>query len=1682
MSASEIDRLEIEIESSARSAIGELDQLSSKLKNVGKVLGNVLKKNSLSSMISPSDTQKIGKEMANNLIKGFNLDKAGSSEVKKQVRSLSREIANGFAKEGKSFDWGAPAEKLASILKESGGIADEVTADYQRLYEAIKTIGKIKINPIDAKSLGDAYKNRNGLFRQKFSQREGIPLDTIYGELSGQFKGILPDAAAVGTVEDQFHALNDALSYYYKLRDSGLSKPEGFEENVYASIVNEVKELTSALEKAKEASRNVKSVDVDADTDRAINNTADAVSELADSMEKFLGTGATPSEIGKIATNLKKFEQIDAGKIKEVAGSIKELGSSFSFLDKIDGSASELLAAVREVRKLGNASSISKKINDSWKPDDMSNLRIHRGDEYIENADYDGPLREPVSIEEPSYNADAMTAAFGEAATEIKNWADAVDEFGRQAGQALNDLGKKPINLDTNSFEAQIRQMKDQMRSLRSEGLGPGDSQYDNATKQMALLKEQKAYYERYYKELAKLSVASEKAIGGEGGAASLTAKQMEDLAKEKAGASLQNKKLGTNAEKTGSSLSKEASKTRAVSKAFGKLSKGYNNILKTVSKPVISGFRNLTRAIRDSQKQYNQGFSIPRMIGMSVLYSTVFGAISSINQAIADGSNNLVQYSNTYNQSISSVVSALTYLKNAWAAAFAPIVNVVAPYIQSFINMIASALNAIGRFFAALTGKGFAVQAKKVYQDYGAGLADTGSGAEDAADGLKDAQKAAEEYQKTILGFDELNVLNKPDEDNGSGGSGGNGGSGGAGGIGELSPADMFETVEVKGPISDWAKKIREAFLAEDWEGLGKILADGINKGLQYVYDAISWDNVGPKITKFINAFTTTFNSLVDNIDWDLMGRTVGAGINTIVRSFNLLVGEGGIDFKNIGTKLSVGLRGAIDEISWPELGNALGSGFMIAWNMLSGFVSDMSRKSDAGLTGWAELGIALGKAVKGIFDKINFGEIGTTLATGLNGVMETIRNFVNIVPWGEMATNLSNGFNNFVGQVKWAEVGQTLSDFFVSALGMLAQAAKEFDWEGLGRGIGEMLSNIDWITIIGQIGTILWEAFSGVISGLFDTKAGKVVVGFAAGLLAINGLFKSTEYVSGALEWASSFNKDMVPMISTAITKIKDVFIGSGGLVGVLKNVASFLTSPFALAIAGVAAGAILIATNWDKISPILSDLWENVLSPFGEFLSDIFSPIVQGISDIFQSLWKEVLEPLGSFISDVFVTAFSALSEIITAVWKNVLEPLAVFLADTFSGAWKVVSGILTNIVIPVLGAAIDVINVLWKDILKPFIEWVSSELSPLFEAAFKSIKAVIDTFTGNLSALIDIITGVFTGDWEKAWSGVKDLFVNLWDGIVDFFSGLPSELLQIGKDVIQGFIDGLSSLVGDAIKGVGKFVDDIVEKFKSGFDTHSPSKITEGIGENVGQGLINGIDNQSGDALRTVGKMADSILDRMEGTLDNMMDNLDRTMKSMSRTFSNAERNADNSAWNIRAAFSNMYIPLPHLNWSWRNIDFGDFSFSIPSFSLSWYKSGGFFNKASVIGVGESGEEAVVPFTNAAAMKRLASAITEQMPAGALNTGESVAINNKKIMDTISEAGKTAVRAAMNTTEMLMDEFADLLMEIYLQTNNSGNDEFPYIINAELRTEDNEVLARAVERGTARRDYRYNRTKK
>lgn len=190
--------------------------------------------------------------------------------------------------------------------------------------------------------------------------------------------------------------------------------------------------------------------------------------------------------------------------------------------------------------------------------------------------------------------------------------------------------------------------------------------------------------------------------------------------------------------------------------------------------------------------------FSLPKMVGMSVLYSTVFQLIGTIQSAFAEGIQSLAQYSQSVNANISSMMSALMQLRNAFAAAFEPILSVVAPYLATFISWLAKAINMLGQFIAALTGKGYAVQAKKVQMDYAKSLQKTASGAGKAA-------KALKEMQDYTLGFDELHIIDTKQNDSG----GADGGAGG--GAGDLLPTDMFETVEIDSKIQDLAKRFKE-------------------------------------------------------------------------------------------------------------------------------------------------------------------------------------------------------------------------------------------------------------------------------------------------------------------------------------------------------------------------------------------------------------------------------------------------------------------------------------------------------------------------------------------------------------------------------------------------------------------------------------------------------------------------------------------------------------------------------------------------------------------------------------------------------------------------------------------------------------------------------------------------------
>ena len=542
-------------------------------------------------------------------------------------------------------------------------------------------------------------------------------------------------------------------------------------------------------------------------------------------------------------------------------------------------------------------------------------------------------------------------------------------------------------------------------------------------------------------------------------------------------------------------------------------LDKLMSKFMQLASGAIVGGLQKISSGIFGIHKSANKStLSLKNLMKYAFGIRTLFALLNRIRSAATEGIQNLAQHdllTNTgkVNQSLSELQSALTQLKNSFATAFAPILTTVSPILVSFINLISQAVTRVGMLIAALTGQKTFVKAIAVQENYAASLDKT-------ANSAKKAAKALQGY------FSPIDEINRYDD-----GSSSDSGTGSGGGYTGPSAGDMFEEVPIESSLKGIADKIKELIQNEDWEGLGAYIADGINKGLQKIYNVINWDNVGPEVTRFITAFTTTFNSLVNHINWDLMGRTLGAGVNALVNSLNLLIGNGGIDFNKIGSSIAKGLRGAIREINWTSLGELLGNKFMISWRMLSGFVNEMSRKNDAGITGWTELGKAVGKAMTGIFSKISFTDIAKALVGVINGAFETLAGFDNEFDWKSFQENLKSGIQTMVNGIDWKGNGKAFGDFLSHLCDCITAAIDNGTFQKLGEGIGEFLAELPWEKLLKTAAIALIDGLGGALGGLWRSGlAGKITAGLivafgAVKVAQITGLDHLAAYLIGRL-----------------------------------------------------------------------------------------------------------------------------------------------------------------------------------------------------------------------------------------------------------------------------------------------------------------------------------------------------------------------------------------------------------------------------------------------------------------------------------------------------------------------------------------------------------------------------------
>lgn len=1025
----------------------------------------------------------------------------------------------------------------------------------------------------------------------------------------------------------------------------------------------------------------------------------------------------------------------------------------------------------------------------------------------------------------------------------------------------------------------------------------------------------------------------------------------------------------------------------------------------------MASGLTGMSRAmdkyginIRNANMQqelYNLGIDTS-ISKLSQADKTILRTIILLNNskyAWADLSNTINQPANQ----IRMLQSNFASLGRTIGSLFIPILQTVLPYI----NAIVIAIQRMFAYIAKLLG----IKLSNFVSSTGGISVDTSNIADDmdnASDSIDTANKNAKKLKKTlsVLSFDELNQLNDNSDSGSTSNPSSGSGKGGLGHIGALDAAlnDALSAYQkawdeafkkMSNRANEMADAIVNAFKRKDWKGLGKIMADGINWGMQKLYDFINWNNVGPYITKFTSAFTQTFNSLVDNINWDLMGRTVGAGMNTIVNTANQLLE--GIDWKNLGAKFANGITGLVREVNWENFGNLLGNSFMRGWDIFSGFVENLQ---------YGEIGTAVAEGLNGIFEKINFGEIAHTLATGLNGAFDTLASFTASFNWENLVDNITNGITTFMQEFNWKENGQKLEEFINKLLTSLIEIARGVDWEAFGHNVGVFLSEIDWGKHLAQLLTVIGDVLGGIWEGLGTTSAGTFVQAmavFAIGNKLMPLVDTITKFFTGDTVFGN-LSKAVQGMLSPAITEAVSTTIPALG-----TSLGSLVATGGGIALA--VDGAVLLTK---KLAGLFETMQggNGMTTQYGGYLHDYatqLTDVANLTNDQSEALWQliEKDEELGKTHDEMYSDMVEKLKEygVSSDQARTALEQY---------GAQAGVSA--------------------------EFVEGMTNQISALGEGVseaaskFDTSKISVDNLKDTLYAL-SLSSTEFGGNYTTAWNMISEVpYSNTTDALNAVYTslknaGVPLDELnsKLSKDFpnatiatksaadknIVGAQQTISSSVGKASKDtqsatntMAKSATDDFSEIQKQADTYMKgmeSTTTSSWGNSSREATLkaremkNAVSTELGNMDKSVTSHFQSqyniaykkwenigrdISSYVSGSMSKSMDSsLNSFMRTIRSAFSDMYSIGHNAAQSLRNGMKSVRMPtLSYYISQWKTHSLGNGgTSSTPVYSPNWYAKGGLFKNASVIGVGEAGQEAVLPLENRKAMKSIADSI-------------------------------------------------------------------------------------------------------
>lgn len=398
-----------------------------------------------------------------------------------------------------------------------------------------------------------------------------------------------------------------------------------------------------------------------------------------------------------------------------------------------------------------------------------------------------------------------------------------------------------------------------------------------------------------------------------------------------------------------------------------------------------------------------------------------------------------------------------------------------------------------------------------------------------------------------------------------------------------------------------------------------------------------------------------------------------------------------------------------------------------------------------------------------KGFWDGLgDYEPILDGIKKDLDSIWKSLKDIFTDSEVAKAANNFFDSFAYAIGQVagSFARIGLTIAQNIIGGI-------EKFLKQNTQRIKNYLIDMFNIGSEIAQIGGNLAVAFADV----FGEETAQQITANLIGIFTEIGMVLT--------ETAAKLGRDILNMIAQPFIDNKDILKSAiEGSLGVIETVTS---------------GVLTVVQN---LSDAISRLYDEHVKPF-------FDSIANGLSSIFGTL----ITGYNTYVLPVF----QGLAEQIKGLLEGPLGD-AILKIETF------------------LGKLIDSLKLLWESVLVPLINWIIANLLPVvakiidvvgttaikvLESLIKIIGDVADT----LSGIIDFLVGVFTGDWELAWQGIKEIADGAWSFIKDVVSGA----WEIIKTVTKGALSIIKSIIStawNAIKALTSTIWNAIKKTLSG----------------------------------------------------------------------------------------------------------------------------------------------------------------------------------------------------------------------------------------------------------------------